>query len=230
MIYTTPADSACERFCGSSHIHLRILGSSAGPRGRTKAYTIITQESFEQFPSGLPTDAYQNFDNTYGQFNGQPYFPGPPTPPGPGQQVAQSVNGAVVGHPAFPTTDQSSLSKLEAEEQSLRQGSNSEEEGELTPAQIRRRNQNRAAYVLHAPIVSPLCHTQHLVCFFCIVSPGSSLSVFYPRGSSLIHQELTSNQATKVPCPKGSQSQRIGRCSGTSVEAKGCQRFQDREA
>lgn len=110
-----------------------------------EAYTIITQEVYEQYPNGIPHDQFPGFEN-YAQFTPQQAFPGPPTPPNqhPGA-VQPIING--------PRSTQSSadvlaIAKMEAEDQAQarRQGSNSEED-ELTPAQSRRKAQNRAAYV-----------------------------------------------------------------------------------
>jgi hypothetical protein len=127
---------------------LRILiaasGSSAHPIAGREAYTIITQEIFDQYPNGIPPEQFQNFDG-YVQFNHGQAFPGPPTPPGqlPVHASVPPVNGAV--HQAGPTSEILSVSKLEAEE-NRRQASNSEDD-DLTPAQSRRKAQNRAAYV-----------------------------------------------------------------------------------
>jgi len=83
------------------------------------------------------------------QFNPQQTFPGPPTPPGQ-HPVAQPGNGSAhTAHPAA-TADALAITKAENDEQSRRQGSNSDEE-ELTPAQSRRKAQNRAAYVAWLP-------------------------------------------------------------------------------
>jgi AP-1-like factor len=97
-------------------------------------------EIFDQYPSGIPPEQFQqNFDG-YVQFNHGQAFPGPPTPPGqlPVHASVPPANGAV--HQAGPTSE---ISKLEAEE-NRRQGSNSEDD-DLTPAQSRRKAQNRAA-------------------------------------------------------------------------------------
>ncbi|KAK3383557.1 hypothetical protein B0T24DRAFT_53632 [Lasiosphaeria ovina] len=102
--------------------------------------TTSPPEVFEQFPNGLPHDQFQNYDN-YVQFNAQPAFPAPPTPPGQHPAV-QPVNGAT--HPTGAAGDLLPLTKAETDEQSRRQGSNSDED-ELTPAQSRRKAQNRAA-------------------------------------------------------------------------------------
>ena len=113
---------------------------------RRGAYTIITQEVYDQFPNGIPHEQFQNYEN-YVQFNPAQTFPGPPTPPGqhPVQHPAvHPVNG--VAHQAGPTTEVLSVTKVESEDANRRQGSNSEED-DLTPAQSRRKAQNRAAYV-----------------------------------------------------------------------------------
>jgi AP-1-like factor len=102
--------------------------------------TTSPPEVYEQFPNGLPHEPFQNFDN-YVQFNPQQTFPGPPTPPGQ-HPVVQAVNGSA--HPAIPAADVLAVTKAESDEQSRRQGSNSDED-ELTPAQSRRKAQNRAA-------------------------------------------------------------------------------------
>ncbi|KAK0729682.1 hypothetical protein B0H67DRAFT_4911 [Lasiosphaeris hirsuta] len=105
--------------------------------------TTTSPPVYEQFPNGIPHDQFQNFDN-YVQFNATQTFPGPPTPPG--QHPAQSVNGA--RQPPPPPASAAELlaaaTKAENDEQNRRQGSNSEED-ELTPAQSRRKAQNRAA-------------------------------------------------------------------------------------
>ncbi|KAK4102706.1 hypothetical protein N658DRAFT_514861 [Parathielavia hyrcaniae] len=104
-------------------------------------------ELFDQYPNGIPEQFHPNFDTYNVQFPpGQP-FPGPPTPPGqqlPVHAAVAPLNG--VAHQPGPTSDTVSLSKVEADDlaQSRRQGSNSEDE-DLTPAQSRRKAQNRAA-------------------------------------------------------------------------------------
>ncbi|KAK4247817.1 hypothetical protein C7999DRAFT_14187 [Corynascus novoguineensis] len=100
-------------------------------------------EIFDQYPNGIPPEQFQNFDG-YVHFNpGQP-FPGPPTPPGqlPVHGAVASVNGAV--HQTGPTSEILPVSKVEAEDASRKQTSNSEDD-DLTPAQSRRKAQNRAA-------------------------------------------------------------------------------------
>ena len=109
----------------------------------------ITQEVFSEFPN----EHYQNFES-YPQFTPQQQFPGPPTPPNqhPAVHGAAPVaapplgpvpNGAVKTHPA----DIVPLTKTEPgllDSGAQRGGSNSDED-DLTPAQSRRKAQNRAA-------------------------------------------------------------------------------------
>ncbi|KAK4043828.1 hypothetical protein C8A01DRAFT_32147, partial [Parachaetomium inaequale] len=105
--------------------------------------TTSPPEIFDQYPNALPSEQFQNFDG-FVQYNSGQAFPGPPTPPGqlPVHAVVAPVNGAV--HQPGPTTEILPLSKIEADDASRRQGSNSEED-DLTPAQSRRKAQNRAA-------------------------------------------------------------------------------------
>lgn len=133
-------------------------------RGATddhEAYTIITQEGYDQFPSGLPQDQFPAFEG-YAQYNQQPVFPGPPTPPNQHgrlhnqPQPAQGMNGAA-GKP-HAAVDGLAISKAEPSEdlaQSRRQGSHSDDD-DLTPAQSRRKAQNRAAYVHESHKSTPL--------------------------------------------------------------------------
>ena len=123
-----------------------------------KAYTIITQEGFDHFPN----DQFQNFEQYAAHFNPQQTFPGPPGPPTPPnqhpaalggqqqQQQAQTLNGgaAAANMKAIPA-DVLAMTKAEPNDdlRGGRQGSNSDED-ELTPAQSRRKAQNRAAYVV----------------------------------------------------------------------------------
>lgn len=135
----------------------------------SKAYSIITQEVYDhQFANGgipahegLPHDQFSGFDGYAQPFNHQqPPFPGPPTPP---NQHPVPAAARVLGQPQPGLSAASSadilppLTKQELEDQaqSRRQGSNSDED-ELTPAQSRRKAQNRAAYVPHAPIATLL--------------------------------------------------------------------------
>ncbi|KAL2125920.1 hypothetical protein VTI74DRAFT_2246 [Chaetomium olivicolor] len=110
--------------------------------------TTSPPEIYDQFPSGIPHDQFQNFDNvnSYVQFNSAQAFPSPPTPPGPHpvQGSVPPVNGFV--RQPGSTAEILPISKIEAEDQnqSRRHGSNSEED-ELTPAQSKRKAQNRAA-------------------------------------------------------------------------------------
>jgi hypothetical protein len=127
------------------------------------AYTIITQEVYDQFPNGIPHDQFQNYDS-YVQFNAAQTFPGPPTPPGQHlvHAAVHSRNG-VVHQPAaaVSTADLLAISKAEVEELNRRQGGSNSEDDDLTPAQSRRKAQNRAAYVvvkLHPPFyTNPMC-------------------------------------------------------------------------
>lgn len=105
--------------------------------------TTSPPEVFDQFPNGLPQDQFQTFD-TFAQYGQHQGFPDPPTPPNQhtgrhGQpQLSQGMNGGADGL-SLPKTE-----TLEDLAQSRRQGSNSDDE-DLTPAQSRRKAQNRAA-------------------------------------------------------------------------------------
>ncbi|KAK3695485.1 hypothetical protein B0T22DRAFT_438474 [Podospora appendiculata] len=133
----------------------RPTGSSVHRCLRTKAYTIITQDVYEQYPgNGIAHhEQFPGFDTYAQQFAAQPAFPpGPPTPPNQ-HGVAQPLNGAAhqshagaAAAAVAAAADLLAMTKAEAEDlaQSRRQGSNSEED-ELTPAQSRRKAQNRAA-------------------------------------------------------------------------------------
>uniref|UniRef100_A0A0D2XGP9 Uncharacterized protein n=1 Tax=Fusarium oxysporum (strain Fo5176) TaxID=660025 RepID=A0A0D2XGP9_FUSOF len=90
--------------------------------------------------SASQNDQFQSFDYTTAQgFNANPHqpasgFPGPPTPPGyTSQAQAHQQQGG-------------SLRNGSPDEQSVARGG-SEEDENLTPAQSRRKAQNRAAYV-----------------------------------------------------------------------------------
>jgi hypothetical protein len=103
------------------------------------------QEAFE----GLPNDQFQNFDTYATQFNihQQPNaFPGPPTPPNQSQhaQQSQGLNGGQLQQADIQAFGKVELSPEEVQAQSRRGGSNSDDD-ELTPAQSRRKAQNRAA-------------------------------------------------------------------------------------
>ena len=115
------------------------------------AYTSLTQDAFDHYPS----DQFQNFDQYAAQFNPPPAFPGPPTPPNqhPVAHNGQShthrgVNGAAAAVVKPAQADGLPLStkpEPAADLDNGRQGSNSAEEDDLTPAQSRRKAQNRAA-------------------------------------------------------------------------------------
>ncbi len=121
------------------------------PPAGHQAYTIITQEVFDQFPNGLSPEQFQNFDNYVQQFNPSQAFPGPPTPPGQQLPVHPAAAPAPVPglvHQPSAQSEMLPVTKVEVDEQTRRQGSNSEED-DLTPAQSKRKAQNRAAYVAH---------------------------------------------------------------------------------
>ncbi len=116
----------------------------AHPAGDKKqAYTIITQEVFSEFPND---QHFQNFDN-YSQFSHPPAFTSPPTPPNQ-QPVARSGQAPALS--AVPNGSHAAdvlplAVKAEPSlEPTVRVTSNSEED-DLTPAQSRRKAQNRAA-------------------------------------------------------------------------------------
>ncbi|ROW10179.1 hypothetical protein VMCG_01683 [Cytospora schulzeri] len=110
------------------------------------------QNTFEQCPGD---QQYQGFDPYAAPFNPQSAFPGPPTPPSQhpivhnGQLHPQhGLNGAAAL--AFGPTQADGLPMTKSEpngdaEANARQGSNSAEEDDTTPAQTRRKAQNRAA-------------------------------------------------------------------------------------
>ncbi|KAK4164164.1 hypothetical protein QBC43DRAFT_211128 [Cladorrhinum sp. PSN259] len=121
---------------------------------------------YDQFANGLPHEQYQNFESF--AFNpAAQNFPGPPTPPGaipaphppahapshaapgvqPGPVGVNNVgingnNGAPQPHSVSEIIPMTKV--IDLEEQNRRQGSNSEDD-DLTPAQSRRKAQNRAA-------------------------------------------------------------------------------------
>ncbi len=114
-------------------------------RAETRAYTIINQDVYDQFPNGLPQqhDQFpQSFEN-YTQYNPQQSFPGPPTPPNQHSAGLAAQHGLPIGD---VNADILTSAKTEPSDQSRRQGSNSDDE-DMTPAQSRRKAQNRAAYV-----------------------------------------------------------------------------------
>ncbi|KAM0289277.1 hypothetical protein ACHAO9_006235 [Fusarium lateritium] len=97
-------------------------------------------ETFDGLPTSA-TDQFQTFDYASAQgFNANPHqptsgFPGPPTPPGQNVFASQA-----------PQQQGGSMRNGSPDEQSiLRGGNGSEEDENLTPAQSRRKAQNRAA-------------------------------------------------------------------------------------
>lgn len=114
------------------------------------AYTCLIQDGFDHY-QGEQFSHFDQYANT--QFNTQqpaPFPPGPPTPPNHHPAVnnnGQSHSGMNgVAAPAAKSSQPSGLAatKIEPIGDLDRQGSNSDEE-ELTPAQSRRKAQNRAA-------------------------------------------------------------------------------------
>lgn len=118
-----------------------------------KAYTCLTQDAFDHYQG----EQFQNFDQyAAAHFNAQPPppFPGPPTPPnhhpvvnnnGQPHPSHPGINGTT--GPAVKPTQPPGLAMTKSEPLGDldRQGSNSADEEELTPAQSRRKAQNRAA-------------------------------------------------------------------------------------
>ncbi|KAI2620563.1 hypothetical protein GGR54DRAFT_639596 [Hypoxylon sp. NC1633] len=115
----------------------------------------------EEFNNHSPHDVYDGFQNTeqfqqnfeqYGQFNHQsqtfPGPPGPPTPPtthplhGQNGQTQSQVNGATTGVKNIQT-DILPLAKPDPD--ANRQTASNSDDDDLTPAQSRRKAQNRAA-------------------------------------------------------------------------------------
>ncbi|KAL2161199.1 hypothetical protein VTH06DRAFT_8418 [Thermothelomyces fergusii] len=107
-------------------------------------------EMFDQYPNGIPAEPFRNFDG-YVHFSPAPSsFPGPPTPPGqfPVHAAAVApVNGAGPLHPPGPTPKVLHVAKVEAEDNNNtgRKPHSNSEDDDLTPAQSRRKAQNRAA-------------------------------------------------------------------------------------
>ncbi|KAG6367191.1 hypothetical protein INS49_001376 [Diaporthe citri] len=128
-----------------------LTPSHSNSAGSEDFNTTSPPDAFDHYPG----EQFQNFDQYAAQFNPPTAFPGPPTPPNQhpvahnGQsQTNRGVNGGggAVVKPSQP--DGLSLStKPEpvVDLDSGRQGSNSAEEDDLTPAQSRRKAQNRAA-------------------------------------------------------------------------------------
>ncbi|KAH8884318.1 hypothetical protein GQ53DRAFT_829978 [Thozetella sp. PMI_491] len=138
-------------FAGAPAYHPQFMSmppltpSHSNSAGSEDFNTTSPPEVYDQFPNGLPHqhDQFQpNFDG-YAPFNPQQSFPGPPTPP--------NQHPGVHGQPqpvqpiGADAADLLPVTKTEASEQSHRQGSNSGEDDEQTPAQSRRKAQNRAA-------------------------------------------------------------------------------------
>ncbi|KIH94660.1 bzip transcription factor [Sporothrix brasiliensis 5110] len=157
-------------------------------------YSSIMKDEGEGFHE-FANEHFPAFENYGVQFAPQqPIFPGPPTPPGqsislsavhggqqqppPPQQHAPVTSVPATG-PLAPTSamviDQDILSTKpdlgmtddiqQQQEQSRRGGSNSDDD-EMTPAQSRRKAQNRAAYVLY---VSPLSRNDVLLKEICML-------------------------------------------------------------
>lgn len=118
-----------------------------------RAYTCLTQDAFDHYQG----EQFQHFDQyATAHFNAQPPppFPGPPTPPnhhsvahnnGQPQPSHPGINGATGPAVKPPQPPGLAMTKPEPIGDLDRQGSNSADEEELTPAQSRRKAQNRAA-------------------------------------------------------------------------------------
>lgn len=117
-----------------------------------RTYSTITQDCFEPCPGEEP---YQSFDPYAAHFDPSPAFAGPPTPPNTHPIVHNGQfhpphdlhSAAALAFGASPVDD-SYLRKLEPNgdaDANTRQGSNSAEEDDSTPAQAKRKAQNRAA-------------------------------------------------------------------------------------
>lgn len=102
------------------------------------------QDGFERYQN----DQFHSFDQyAAAQFNTQSAFPGPPTPP--------NQHPAVQPHPHHDINAPVKLAQADGlelpipgtktEPNDQRQGSNSGDDEDLTPAQSRRKAQNRAA-------------------------------------------------------------------------------------
>lgn len=112
-----------------------------------KAYTSLIQDAFDHYPN----DQFQSFEQyAAAQFNTQSAFPGPPTPPNQHPAVQphphHDINGASAVKLAQADGLPISATKVEPNlDIDRRQGSNSGDDEDLTPAQSRRKAQNRAA-------------------------------------------------------------------------------------
>ncbi|KAK3900861.1 hypothetical protein C8A05DRAFT_35481 [Staphylotrichum tortipilum] len=133
----------------------QFMGAQVAPLTPSHSNSVVSDdfnttsppEVFDQFPSGLSPEQFQNFDNyVQQQYNPGQAFPGPPTPPGqqlPVHATAPAPVPGLVHQPSAPS-EMLPVTKIETDEQTRRQGSNSEED-DLTPAQSKRKAQNRAA-------------------------------------------------------------------------------------
>jgi hypothetical protein len=153
-----------------------MLASRPSARiGSTRAdrSLVVTQENFDGLPQA---DGFSGFDFPSADFNPHqqdgPRFPGPPTPPSnfapnPYQHQQHNLLGHANGldaslkpiHSDFPTHDSS--------HEDLAHGRNgSEEDDNLSPAQSRRKAQNRAAYASYFPIQQSLIPRSSTGLFF----------------------------------------------------------------
>lgn len=134
-----------------------LLAEGVGHDRGQRAYTFLTKDAFDHYQG----EQFQNFDQyAAAHFNTQPPAPpqapfhqGPPTPPNQTQpqqlqqhNVAAGINGtAVSALEVKPPQLSDGLPVTKTEANGDRQGSNSADEEDLTPAQSRRKAQNRAA-------------------------------------------------------------------------------------
>ncbi|KAK7451953.1 bZIP transcription factor [Colletotrichum acutatum] len=135
------------------------FNTTSPPRTATCTYTIMTdQDVYAEYPNDQ--QHFNNFDNYAAaqQFNPQhtsfPGPPGPPTPPNHGLPVQQPVQQQRTQHNGMsaPPVQQikaqpdALIHKQEPLDDHSRRGqSNSDDEENMTPAQSRRKAQNRAA-------------------------------------------------------------------------------------
>lgn len=119
--------------------------------------TNASQEVFDNFPND---QQFQPFDNGFPQHFNQPGFPGPPTPPNqagqagqPGQPVLSRgshaikqlpLEGTVIGKAEAGVNGEAQQKQSQVAQRARSRASNSDDE-DLTPAQSRRKAQNRAA-------------------------------------------------------------------------------------
>ncbi|RKU45407.1 hypothetical protein DL546_005432 [Coniochaeta pulveracea] len=130
-----------------------LTPSHSNSAGSDDFATTSPPDAFDhQFANGIPHNQFSAFDSYTAPFNHQQqHFPGPPTPPSQHPVAVQRViaqpqpglNAASIA-PELPLLPPLTKQELEEQAQSRRQGSNSDED-ELTPAQSRRKAQNRAA-------------------------------------------------------------------------------------